>query len=124
MMKNLLSLSFELNRELMTTLRLTMGGVCSLAGLDMDETEDCKVCVTESLLLLMHGGYSSARVSFKEDGGLLVLIEAEGEKKEGQESPDDGISSALLFALAQEVNMEKENECLKAIGFRFVNNGR
>ena len=123
-MKNLLSLSFELNRELMTTLRLATGGVCSLVGLDIDETEDCKVCVTESLLLLMHCGYSSARVSFEEDGGLFVHIEAEGEKREAEESPDDGISSALLFALAQEVNMEKEKDCLKAIGFRFVKNGR
>ena len=123
-MKNLLSLNFELNRELMTTLRLTTGGVCSLAGLDMDETEDCKVCVTESLLLLMHCGYPSARVSFSEDGGLLVRIEAEGEAKTLEESPEDKISSALLFALAQEVNMEKEKDCLKAIGFRFVNNGR
>lgn len=123
-MKNLLSLDFELNRELMTTLRLATGGVCSLAGLNIDETEDCKVCVTESLLLLMHCGYPSARVSFSDDDGVFVRIEAEGAAKEGEESPDDGISSALLFALAQEVNMEKEKDCLKAIGFRFVKNGR
>lgn len=123
-MKNLLSLSFELNRELMTTLRLATGGVCSLAGLDMDETEDCKVCVTESLLLLMHSGYPSARVGFSEDGGLFVYIEAEGTARESKEFPEDKISSALLFALAQEVNMEKEKDCLKTIGFRFVKNGR
>ena len=123
-MKNLLSLNFELNRELMTTLRLATGGVCSLAGLDMDETEDCKVCVTESLLLLMHCGYPAARVSFSEEDGLFVHIEAEGEAKAGEESNEDKISSALLFALAQEVNMEKERDCLKAIGFRFVKNGR
>lgn len=123
-MKNLLSLNFELNRELMTTLRLATGGVCSLAGLDMDETEDCKVCVTESLLLLMHCGYPAARVGFSEDDGLLVRIEAEGEAKASEESNEDKISSALLFALAQEVNMEKERDCLKAIGFRFVKNGR
>ena len=123
-MKNLLSLNFELNRELMTTLRLATGGVCSLVGLDMDETEDCKVCITESLLLLMHCGYPAAHVSFSEEDGLFVHIEAEGEAKAGEESNEDKISSALLFALAQEVNMEKERDCLKAIGFRFVKNGR
>lgn len=123
-MKNLLSLGFELNRELMTTLRLATGGVCSLAGLDIDETEDCKVCVTESLLLLMHCGYPSARVSFSEDGGVFVRIEAEGTAQESEKFFDDGISTALLSALAQEVNMEKEKDCLKAIGFRFVKNGR
>ena len=123
-MKTLLSLSFELNSELMTTLRLTTGGVCSLAGLDMDATEDCKVCVTESLLLLMHNGYPLARVSFCEDGGVFVQIEAEGKKQGNIETVDDGISSALLCALAEDVNMKKENDCLKAIEFRFVNNGR
>ena len=123
-MKTLLSLNFQLNSDLMTTLRLATGGICSLAGLDIDETEDCKVCVTESLLLLMHNGYSAARVNFYEDGGVYIHIEAEGNKQESMEALDDGISSALLFALAQEVNMEKESDALKAIGFRFVKNGR
>ena len=124
MMKTLLSLDFQLNHELMTTVRLTTGGICSLAGLDLEETEDCKVCVTESLLLLMHNGYPSAHVSFQEDGGVDVHIEAEGEKHESRISIDEGISSALLFALAQDVNMEKEGDCLKSIWFRFVKNGR
>ena len=123
-MKNLLSLAFQLNHELMTTLRLATGGICSLAGLDIDATEDCKVCLTESLLLLMHSGYSQARVNFQEDGGVYIHIEAEGSKQESIATPDDGISSALLMALAGEVNMEKEGDSLKAIGFRFVNNGR
>ena len=123
-MKTLLSLGFQLNHDLMTTLRLATGGICSLVGLDMDTTEDCKVCITESLLLLMHSGYTAAHVNFHEDGGVYVRIEAEGEKRESEESVDDGISSALLFALASEVNMEKEGDFLKAIGFRFVKNGR
>ena len=123
-MKQLLSLDFQLNSDLMTTLRLTTGGVCSHVGLDIEETEDCKVCVTESLLLIMHAGYPAARVRFAEDGGVCVNIEAQGEKMEGKEAPDDGISSALLCALAQDVNMKKEKDCLKVIEFRFVKNGR
>lgn len=124
-MKNLLSLDFELNRELMTTLRLATGGVCSLVGLDIDETEDCKVCVTESLLLLMNCGYPSVSVRFLEENGVFVQIEAAGTASDDKEEcRDDGISSALLFALAQEVTMEKERDCLKTIGFRFVKNGR
>ena len=123
-MNTLLSLDCQLNSELMTTVRLATGGICSHVGLDIDATEDCKVCVTESLLLLMHGGYPQARVSFYEDGGVYVQIKAEGEKREGKACIDDGISSALLFALANDVNMEKEKDCLKAIEFRFVTNGR
>ena len=124
MMKKLLSLAFQLDHELLTTLRLTTGGICSLAGLDIDATEDCKVCVTESLLLLMHSGFSQACVSFSQDEGVYVRIAAEGDKQESMEAVDDGISSALLTALAGEVNLEKEGDCLKAIAFRFVANGR
>lgn len=122
-MKDILSLGFQFDRELMTTLRLTTGGICSFVGLDMEDTEDCKVCVTESLLLLMHSGYPAARVSFSEDEGVYVRIEADGD---GSKSllPDDGISSALLGALSRDVNMEKEDDCLKAIEFRFVRHGR
>ena len=123
-MNHLLSLNCQLNSELMTTVRLATGGICSHVGLDIDATEDCKVCVTESLLLMMHGGYPSARVSFYEDGGIQVRIQAEGEKPKDKKCVDDGISSALLFALANDVNMKKEKDCLTAIEFRFVTNGR
>ena len=123
-MNHLLSLDCQLNSELMTTVRLATGGICSYVGLDIDATEDCKVCVTESLLLLLHGGYPHARVSFYEDEGVYVQIEAKGNKQEIIKVPDDGISSALLKALANDVNMKKEEDCLKAIEFRFVTNGR
>ena len=36
MMETLMNLQFPLRRELMTTVRLVTGGVCSLAGLDVD----------------------------------------------------------------------------------------
>ncbi len=122
-MNSILSLAIELNRDLMTTVRLTTGGVCSYAGLDIDETEDCKVCITESLLLLMHRGYPSARITFTEDAGMFVRIEAEGNTHNEREYPEDEISCALLSALAGDVNLEKENDCLRAIGFRFAKHG-
>ena len=61
-MKDLMKLELPLGGEIMTTVRLTTGGICSLAGMDLDASEDCKVCVTESLLLLMHAGYRRAAV--------------------------------------------------------------
>ena len=123
-MKPILSLEFQLERDLMTTVRLTTGGVCSYAGLDLDETEDCKVCVTEALLLLMHRGYPAVRITFSEEEGVSVRIEAAGKANGGGEHPEDAISSALLTALAEEVNLEKEADSLKAIGFRFAKHGR
>lgn len=120
----MLALVIGLNREILTTVRLTTGGVCSLVGLNMDESEDCKVCVTESLLLLMHSGFRAARLSFTESGGVSVKIEGEDFTAPTESYPDDEISSALLSALAGSVNMHREDGRLKAIEFRFATNGR
>ena len=49
--------TLPLTGEYLTTVRLTTGGLCALAGFDVDEAEDYKVCVTESLLILKHGFY-------------------------------------------------------------------
>lgn len=120
-MKELLTLGVRLQSEFMTTVRLATGGVCSLAGLDMDESEDCKVCVTESLLLLMHRGYRAADIRFSGEEALSVLIEGREYGGETGEFAEDEISAALLSALAENVNMQKEDGCLRAIGFRFGN---
>ena len=49
---NTFSITTPLTGEYFTTVRLTVGGVCALAGFDVDATEDFKVCVTECLLIL------------------------------------------------------------------------
>ena len=41
MMEELLTLNVLLKNELMTTVRLATGGVCSLEGLSLDGSEDC-----------------------------------------------------------------------------------
>lgn len=120
-MEELLRINVPLKNELMTTVRLATGGICSLAGLSMDGSEDCKVCVTESLLLLMHGGYPSACVCFASDGGLEVKVTGEGVCRPAAECAEDEISVALLNALTEGVNLQKEGGCLRSIGFRFGN---
>ena len=117
-MKELMTLVFPFGRDKMTTVRLATGGLCALAGLGLDDSEDCKVCVTESLLLLMHRGYASARVSFYEEEGLFVRIAGEGE---GEEAPteEDEISFALLTALNDTLQTERRGERLQQISFRF-----
>ena len=118
-MKAFLTLGIDLKNELMTTVRLTTGGVCSYAGLSYDDGEDCKVCVTESLLLLAHRGFSEARVSFYNENGLFV--EAEGENQSGAEADEaDEISVALLNALAQGVVLERSGGKVRKISFRFA----
>ena len=115
----LLSLSVPLGSEIMTTVRLTTGGVCSLAGLDLDRSEDCKVCVTESLLLLTHAGFSSARVEFLREEGLTVRVEGEVRGKAASAVPEDEISAALLGALAESITFEREGGALAKVIFSF-----
>lgn len=118
-MKRLLELCLPLESGLMTTARLATGGICSLVGLDLDASEDCKVCLTESLLLLTHRGFSAARILFCEEEGLLVRAFGEGEPSEEEERAEDEISFALLDALNDSVTTRREDGRLVEVSFRF-----
>ena len=111
-----------LSNDFFTTVRLTTGGVCALRGLDVDFTEDVKVCVTEGLLVLKRNGYSRARLSFafRGEGGkmrcrLIGMGERKGKADEG--SAEDEISFALLAALVEESNVEKDGAAVTEISF-------
>ena len=103
------SITFPLSGEYFTTVRLTTGGICALADFDVESTEDFKVCVTESLLILKRSGFLEARIDFTLDSPLVCQIvgtKTGGEKEEGL---DDEISFALLSALLGEVEFVKED---------------
>lgn len=105
-MTKLMSLEFPLKSEMMTTVRLVTGGVCSVAGLNLDESEDCKVCVTESLLLLARRGYTQAKVSFGGEGRLEVVLEGAAKTFAPDErSAEEEISIALLSALVDNLQI-------------------
>lgn len=102
----LFSMEFPLGREIMTTVRLTAGGLGSLAGLDIDASEDLKVCVTESLLLLLHSGCSRAKVTFEQADGMCVTLLGEGGDGFAEKTVEEEISAALLGALVEGLTME------------------
>ena len=104
--------------EYLTTVRLTTGGICALAGFDVDETEDFKVCVTESLLLLKRGGFTTATIDYTIGEALgchVVGCEKGGEK---EDSAEDEISRALLSALLGDVEWDMD-ENGEVCGIRF-----
>lgn len=115
---NAVTLTFPLESALNTTARLTTGGVCAFADLSFDDSEDCKVCVTESLLLLAGRGFTRASITFIKDRGLKVIVGGE-EKKAAETKAEDGISAALIAALAENVVMEKKDGEIYKIGFEF-----
>lgn len=102
------AVSLPLTGEYLTTVRLTTGGLCALAGFDVDSTEDYKVCVTESLLILKRNGFRRAEISFTVGetlGCALCGAELLGDKEEALE---EEISRALLSALLGNVAFEKD----------------
>ncbi len=117
-MMKLMSLEFPLSADIMTTVRLVTGGVCALAGFDLDGTEDCKVCVTESILLLSRGGAKNVRLSFQRADGLQIFLEGENCKECAERSVEEEISVALLNALVEDLNVQKEKD-LTRISFGF-----
>lgn len=119
MMDELLSLRVALSPDVMTTVRLATGGVCSLVSLSYDDGEDCKVCVTESLLLLLRGGYASARVAFADGDELSVSVEGDGVRGQSAGCEEDEIALALINALARGVVMERRDGTIAKITFTF-----
>ena len=100
------TVTLPLTGEYLTTVRLTTGGLCALAGFDVDATEDYKVCVTESLLILKRNGYRSANICFTVGETLACQVQGENGNGTFEENMEDEISRALLSALVGEVAFE------------------
>lgn len=110
-------ITLPLTGEYLTTVRLTTGGLCALVGFNVDETEDFKVCVTESLLILKRNGYATAKITFTVGEALRSEIIGVGERGEKADGFEDGISSALLSALVGNVEFVKEQDIITGIIF-------
>lgn len=116
------AMELPLVSDFLTTVRLATGGVCAASGLDLDYTEDIKVCVTEALLILKRNGYARARVEFcfTESGKMQCALSGIGENGGAAKSGDrfdDEISFALLSALVEENKITREGEIVTAITF-------
>ena len=112
------TVSLPLTGEYLTTVRLTTGGLCALAGFDVDTAEDFKVCVTESLLILKRNGYTRASIEFTVQETLVCAVCGEGDKGEKQDALEDEISRALLSALLGKVEFENGvDNCVQKIVF-------
>ncbi len=102
--------SLPLTGEYLTTVRLTVGGLCSLVGFDVDSSEDYKVCVTESLLILKRNGYTRATLQFSLGETLACKVCGEEKTGEKEENMEDEISRALLGALLGNVTFEQDDD--------------
>ncbi len=109
----LMSLEFPLGNSILTAVRLVTGGICARVGFDLDETEDCKVCVTESLLLLSRRGGKNVRVLFEQEDNLKISFESEDVSVAREEVPEEEISVALLSALVENLQIFSEGHDMR-----------
>jgi len=93
-----------------TTVRLAVGGICNMAGADIDAVEDFKVCVTEALLILKRGGAESASVEFSLDGGVKACVTIQKRGASSSSNEENEISIALLGALIDGVTYSKDGD--------------
>ena len=109
--------TLPLTGEYLTTVRLTTGGLCSLVGFDVDTTEDFKVCVTDSLLILKRNGFTSATIDFSVGEELGCVVQGLDGTEEKADSFEDEISYALLSALLGNVELVKDGDKVVKIQF-------
>ena len=109
--------TLPLTGEYLTTVRLTTGGLCSLVGFDVDATEDFKVCVTESLLILKRNGFTSATIDFSIGEELGCVVQGLDGNNEKENVFEDEISYALLSALLGKVELIKDGDKVVKIEF-------
>lgn len=96
-------IELPLSGEYLTTVRLTTGGLCAMAGFDVDTAEDFKVCVTESLLILKRNGFLRAKIEFSVGETLACVVCGSDRKEAETELLENEISYALLEALLGKV---------------------
>lgn len=111
------SITLPLTGEYLTTIRLTTGGLCSLAGFDVDTAEDYKVCVTESLLILKRNGFTTATIDFLVGEALACKVSGQERGGEKTDEFEDEISCALLSALLGKVDFIKEGDKVVQVEF-------
>lgn len=95
-----------------TAIRLVAGAVCSAHDIDVDTTEDFKVCVTESAIILKNCGFETAVVTFQ--GGDNVACTVEGMGGTPKESENE-FSLALISALVGECDIVKRGEIIERV---------
>lgn len=110
---NRLTLKFDLKDTVYNpAVRLAAGAVCMIQDEDIDDIEDFKVCVTESLLILRSCGYESAECAFSAEGGVFCEIRGiGGEPVEGE----DALSLAIISALVKKCEVKKNGSVTESI---------
>ncbi len=98
--------------------RLTTSAVCSLLNLNLDDSEDLKVCVNEACLLIMGQNYKVVRLVYNLGDTLTIGVYGEGvcdnpPKSIGEEERE--LCVQLLNSLVDKVEYNKVGGIIESI---------
>ena len=116
--QKVIKLSLPLLSECVVSARLTAGVVCSILKLDIDESEDVKLCVSEACNVLLNQNFCTAEITFGFGDGLrleLAGTDCRGEAKESKSANE--MSVMLLSALADNVQFFESGGIISKISF-------
>lgn len=107
-----LSIEFNLaDSTYMTALRLVAGAVCSLHDVDIEASEDFKVCVTESAIILKNCGFERVKIVFS---GNEAACSISGEGGTPHEAENE-FSLALVSALVEKCDITRHGGIIKSL---------
>ena len=95
-----------------TALRLVAGAVCSAHDIDVDTSEDFKVCVTESAIIMKNCGFEKAQITFPAGDSVRCVVEGQGGSPK---SSENDFSLALISALVGVCDIEKHGEIISKV---------
>ena len=113
-MKNCFVIEFPLEEKYFVSLRLATAGICDVAELDVEKSEDFKLCVAEACLSLMRAGFSAARVQLSGEDGMQALISGVGDVAKTPKLSAEGeqFTLSLLAELVDELNIERKGDLI------------
>ncbi len=103
-----IDMTLPLSSECLVAARLTAGAVCNILGLDIEEADDVKLCVSEAcnLIFAQHFGAASIRFGFEKD--LCVEIRGDQPSEGPDKEVDEDMSRLLLDTLSDRVDYAEE----------------
>ena len=117
-MKKTIKLSLPLLSECIISARLTAGVICSILKLDIDQTEDIKLCVSEACNILLNQNFCTAEITFDFEDNLKLEFFGTSCTK-GQLSTNDStdLSVMLLNALSDSAEFFENEGIINKICF-------
>ncbi len=117
-MKKRIKLSLPLISECVVSARLTAGVVCSILKLDIDQTEDVKLCVSEACNILLGQNFCVAEISFDFEDKLAMEVSGIscGDEHMAEGETFD-LSVMLLNALSDSTEFVSHEGLIQKISF-------